>query len=127
MDRRQNNGSVKALSPRHCPANLFTAQLLFQLPRLGSHKDNFVLLLHMLLFFFFFFLFIFYFYFYFLACFIYIYSLVWFCLPGGLTPFISQDWGKRQYTITFLEVFLKILFYFCSRTVISYQKFTPQT
>ena len=32
MDRRQNNGSVKAVSPRHCPA---TAQLLFQLLCLG--------------------------------------------------------------------------------------------
>ena len=33
VDRRQNNGSVKAVSPRHCPATcaLRTAQLLFQL------------------------------------------------------------------------------------------------
>ena len=31
VDRRQNNGSVKAVSPRHCPADLCTAQLLFQL------------------------------------------------------------------------------------------------
>ena len=32
MDRRQNNGSVKAVSPRHCPcSDLCTAQLLFQL------------------------------------------------------------------------------------------------
>ena len=40
MDRRQNNGSVKAVSPRHCPATSDTAHLLFQLPCLGSHKDN---------------------------------------------------------------------------------------
>ena len=31
MDRRHNNGSVKAVSPRHCPSDLCTAQLLFQL------------------------------------------------------------------------------------------------
>ena len=31
MDRRQNNGSVKAVSPRHCPSDLCAAQLLFQL------------------------------------------------------------------------------------------------
>ena len=40
VDCRQNNGSVKAVSPRHCPAACCTAQLLFQLPCLGSHKDN---------------------------------------------------------------------------------------
>ena len=32
VDRRQNNGSVKAVSPRHCPATCaLPAQLLFQL------------------------------------------------------------------------------------------------
>ena len=36
MDRRQNNGSVKAVSPRHCPATCaLAAQLLFQLLCLG--------------------------------------------------------------------------------------------
>ena len=40
MDRRQNNGSVKAVSPRHLPSDLCTAQLLFQLLCLGSHKDK---------------------------------------------------------------------------------------
>ena len=39
MHRRQNKpGSVKAVSPRH--SDLCTAQLLFQLLRLDSHKDN---------------------------------------------------------------------------------------
>ena len=33
MDRRQNYGSVKAVSPRHCPATL--TAVLGQ-----SHKDN---------------------------------------------------------------------------------------
>ena len=37
VDRRQNNGSVKAVSPRHwLPIDLCTAQLLFQLLCLGS-------------------------------------------------------------------------------------------
>ena len=35
MDRRQNNGSVKAVSPCHCPGNSCTVQLLFELPCLG--------------------------------------------------------------------------------------------
>ena len=40
MDRRQNNGSVKAVSPRHCTATCALQQLLFQLLCLDSHKDN---------------------------------------------------------------------------------------
>ena len=31
VDRRQNNGSVKAVSPRHCPATCALCNLLFQL------------------------------------------------------------------------------------------------
>ena len=35
MDRRQNNRSVKAVSPSPLPSDLCTAQLLFQLLCLG--------------------------------------------------------------------------------------------
>ena len=38
LDRRQNNGSVKAVSPRHCPA---TSAIAVSTAVLGqSHKDN---------------------------------------------------------------------------------------
>ena len=40
MDRRQNNGNVNGGVPSPLPSDLCTAQFLFQLPCLGSHKDN---------------------------------------------------------------------------------------
>ena len=43
MDRRQNNGSVKAVSPRHCPATC--ALRLFQLLCLGRVTKSVALLL----------------------------------------------------------------------------------
>ena len=42
MDRRQNNGSVKAVSPRHCPATSALRNIIVvSTAVLGqSHKDN---------------------------------------------------------------------------------------
>ena len=41
MDRRQNNGSVKAVSPRHGPQRLVHCTIAVSTAVLGqSHKDN---------------------------------------------------------------------------------------
>ena len=40
MDRRQNNGSVKAVSPRHCPATSALRNCSFNRRAGQSHKDN---------------------------------------------------------------------------------------
>ena len=40
MDRRQNNGSVKAVSPRHCPATSAPGNCCFNCRAGQSHKDN---------------------------------------------------------------------------------------
>ena len=40
MDRRQNNGSVKAVSPRHCPATSALRNRCFNCRAGQSHKDN---------------------------------------------------------------------------------------
>ena len=46
VDRRQNNdGSVKAVSPRHCPATCALPQLLLQVPVLGLKTMSAALLL----------------------------------------------------------------------------------
>ena len=39
MDRRQNNGSVKAVSPRHCPATSALRNCCFNCRAGQSHKD----------------------------------------------------------------------------------------
>ena len=40
MDRRQNNGSVKAVSPRHCAATSALRNCCFNCRAGQSHKDN---------------------------------------------------------------------------------------
>ena len=41
MDRRQNNGSVKAVSPGHCPATIVHCVTAVSTAVFGhSHKDN---------------------------------------------------------------------------------------
>ena len=40
MDRRQNNGSVKAVSPRHCAATSALCNCCFNCRAGQSHKDN---------------------------------------------------------------------------------------
>ena len=40
VDRRQNNGSVKAVSPRHCPATCAPCNCSFKCCAGQSHKDN---------------------------------------------------------------------------------------
>ena len=41
MDRRQNNGSVKAVSPRHCPVTIVHCAIAVSTAVLGqSDKDN---------------------------------------------------------------------------------------
>ena len=40
MDRRQNNGSVKAVSPRHCAATSAPRNCCFNCRAGQSHKDN---------------------------------------------------------------------------------------
>ena len=40
VDRRQNNGSVKAVSPRHCPATCALRNCCFNRCAGQSHKDN---------------------------------------------------------------------------------------
>ena len=40
VDRRQNNGSVKAVSPRHCPATSALRNCWFNRRAGQSHKDN---------------------------------------------------------------------------------------
>ena len=40
MDRRQNNGSVKAVSTRHCPATSALRNCCFNCRAGQSHKDN---------------------------------------------------------------------------------------
>ena len=40
MDRRQNNGSVKAVSLRHCPATSALCNCCFNCRAGQSHKDN---------------------------------------------------------------------------------------
>ena len=41
MDRRQTNGSVKAVSPCHCPATIVHCAIAVSTAVLGqSHKDN---------------------------------------------------------------------------------------
>ena len=40
MDLRQNNGSVKAVSPRHCPATSAQLKCCFNRRAEQSHKDN---------------------------------------------------------------------------------------
>ena len=40
VDRRQNNGSVKAVSPRHCPATCALRNCSFNCCAGQSHKDN---------------------------------------------------------------------------------------
>ena len=40
VDRRQNNGSVKAVSPRHCPATSALRNCCFNCRAGQSHKDN---------------------------------------------------------------------------------------
>ena len=40
MDRRQNNGSVKAVSPRHCAAISALRNCCFNRRAGQSHKDN---------------------------------------------------------------------------------------
>ena len=40
VDRRQNNGSVKAVSPRHCPATSAPRNCCFNCRAGQSHKDN---------------------------------------------------------------------------------------
>ena len=40
VDRRQNNGSVKAVSPRHCPATSAPRNCCFSCRAGQSHKDN---------------------------------------------------------------------------------------
>ena len=40
VDRRQNNGSVKAVSPRHCPATCARRNCSFNCCAGQSHKDN---------------------------------------------------------------------------------------
>ena len=39
MDRRQNNGSIKAVSPRHCPATFPLRNCCFNCRAGQSHKD----------------------------------------------------------------------------------------
>ena len=41
VDRRQNNRSVKAVSPRHCPATCALRYCCFNCCAGQSHKDNF--------------------------------------------------------------------------------------
>ena len=40
MDRRQNNGSVKAVSPRHCPATSALPTAVYTAMLGQSDKDN---------------------------------------------------------------------------------------
>ena len=40
VDCRQNNGSVKAVSPRHCPATSALRNCCFNCRAGQSHKDN---------------------------------------------------------------------------------------
>ena len=40
MDRRQNNGSVEAVSPRHCPATCALRNCCLNCCAGQSHKDN---------------------------------------------------------------------------------------
>ena len=40
VDRRQNNGSVKAVSPRHCPATSALRNCCFNCRARQIHKDN---------------------------------------------------------------------------------------
>ena len=40
VDRRQNNGSVKAVSPRHCAATNVLPNCCFNCCAWQSHKDN---------------------------------------------------------------------------------------
>ena len=40
MDRRQNNGNVKAVSPRHCAATSALRNCCFNRRDGQSHKDN---------------------------------------------------------------------------------------
>ena len=40
LDRRQNNGSVKAVSPRHCAATSALRNCCFNCRAGQSHKDN---------------------------------------------------------------------------------------
>ena len=40
VDRRQNNGSVKAVSPRHCVATSVPRNCCFNCCAGHSHKDN---------------------------------------------------------------------------------------
>ena len=40
LDRRQNNGSVKAVSPRHCSATSVLRYCCFNCRAGQSHKDN---------------------------------------------------------------------------------------
>ena len=40
VDRRQNNGSVRAVSPRHCPATCALRNCCFNCCAGQSHKDN---------------------------------------------------------------------------------------
>ena len=40
VDRRQNNGIVKAVSPRHCPATSAPRSCCFSCRAGQSHKDN---------------------------------------------------------------------------------------
>ena len=40
VDRRHNNGSVKAVSPRHCPATSALRNCRFICCAGQSHKDN---------------------------------------------------------------------------------------
>ena len=40
VDRRQNNGSVKAVSPRRCPATCTLCNCFFNCCAGQSHKDN---------------------------------------------------------------------------------------
>ena len=40
VDRRQNNGRVKAVSPRHCPATSALRNCCFNCCAGQSHKDN---------------------------------------------------------------------------------------
>ena len=40
VDRRQNNGSVKAVSPRHCPTTSAPRNCCFNCRAGQGHKDN---------------------------------------------------------------------------------------